>query len=520
MLMDDLQKKEILVLILCLVVGFALRFYTFDRKSLWTDEIYTFNESRYGLQDQFTHYKENPTYLQPPVFYLLTHLFYPFTKPERDLRIIPLIFGTLSIPMIYLLSRLFSPAVGLPCTLSLTFMAYHISLSQDGRSYSLLLFLGMAGLYFLIKHVKTSRKRYLIPAAISFALSFYTNYAFTPFIALFQLFWFYRTDEEGKKPVFKSILFFNGLLLLFCFSWVLFAALSYTGQSFIDPLRKDGGLDSVWKIVYNTFRDWTPNVPVTILSILLLFLLPLFSKIKRNAFILLGTFVISTGGSYLFFKLFNITHYITSRYLLNLLPLFLISIYMSLHNVELRFERYKRYLRFGLFFIVLFIASNLVILPFYYRAEKQDFRGLVEYLKNHLKEGDKIFDGDRTYTPGILHYFGIYPEGRHHVVHFKKTQEKMIELKKSFLFRDHIVTIYSSSICCSQYTEDGSRLWVVVGKEGAKEVQRNLPCSLKGYFDGSFLNFKRFPTDASMYLFLLDPKSPDERGIDIHSTDE
>ena len=325
MLMDDLQKKEILVLILCLVVGFALRFYTFDRKSLWTDEIYTFNESRYGLQDQFTHYKENPTYLQPPVFYLLTHLFYPFTKPERDLRIIPLIFGTLSIPMIYLLSRLFSPAVALPCTLSLTFMAYHISLSQDGRSYALLLFLGMAGLYFLIKHVKTSRKRYLIPAAISFALSFYTNYAFTPFIALFQMFWFYRTDEEGKKPVFKSILFFNGLLLLFFFSWVLFAALSYTGQSFIDPLRKDGGLDPVWKIVYNTFRDWTPNVPVTILSILLLFLLPLFSKIKRNAFILLGTFVISIGGSYLFFKLFNITHFITPRYLVNLLPFFLIG---------------------------------------------------------------------------------------------------------------------------------------------------------------------------------------------------
>jgi len=38
---------------------------------------------------------------------------------------------------------------------------------------------------------------------------------------------------------------------------------------------------------------------------------------------------------------------------------------------------------------------------------------------------------------------------------------------------------------------------------------------LKGYFDGSFLNLNRFPTDASMYLFLWDPKSPEERGIEL-----
>ena len=146
--MSNPKQKEILILLLCLLIGFALRFYTFDQKSLWLDEIYTFNDSRDGFKDQLKFYKENPTFLHPPLFFILTHLFYPFTKPERDLRIIPLIFGTLSIPMIYLLARSFSPSIALPCTLSLTFMTYHISLSQDGRSYSLLMFLGMAGLYF------------------------------------------------------------------------------------------------------------------------------------------------------------------------------------------------------------------------------------------------------------------------------------------------------------------------------------------------------------------------------------
>ncbi len=91
--LDKIKKKEILILCLCVLIAFALRFYTFDQKSLWIDEIHTFNDSRDGIQNQLKYYKENPTYLHPPLFFVLTHSFYPFTKPERDLRIIPLIFG-------------------------------------------------------------------------------------------------------------------------------------------------------------------------------------------------------------------------------------------------------------------------------------------------------------------------------------------------------------------------------------------------------------------------------------------
>src|SRR4030067_1497084 len=143
--MSNSKRKEILVFVLRLIIGFAVRFYTFDQKSLWVDEVHTFNESKDDLKGQLKFYKETPTHLHPPLFFVLTHQFYPFTKPERDLRIIPLIFGTLSIPMLYLLAKSFSSGIALPCALSLAFMTYHISLSQDGRSYLLLMFLGMAG---------------------------------------------------------------------------------------------------------------------------------------------------------------------------------------------------------------------------------------------------------------------------------------------------------------------------------------------------------------------------------------
>src|SRR3990172_9225595 len=118
---EPTKRRELILVLLCLIIGFALRFYTFDQRSLWIDEIHTFNDSRDDLKGQIKFYKDNPTFLHPPLFFVLTHLFYPFTSPERDLRVIPLIFGSLSIPMIYFLAQSFSSYIALPCALSLTF---------------------------------------------------------------------------------------------------------------------------------------------------------------------------------------------------------------------------------------------------------------------------------------------------------------------------------------------------------------------------------------------------------------
>jgi len=512
--MSDSKRKEIFILILCLLVGFALRFYTFDQKSLWIDEIHTFNDSRDDIRGQLNFYKENPSYLHPPLFFFLTHQFYPFTKPERDLRIIPLFFGTLSIPMIYLLARSFSPAIALPCTLSLTFMAYHISLSQDGRSYALLMFLAMAGLYFFMKHLQTSKKRYLLPAAFFFATSLHTSYSSIPFVALSQILWFYRVKEDDKKSRFFSFLILNGLILLLCLPWIIFIALNYKDQLLMDPYQAKVPI-YFGDIVYGILHDWVPHVPLMIVSVILLILFPALSKFRKNAIVLLSIFVLPVGGLYIFCKLFNINHFITSRYFISFLPLFFITLYLSINAIESKFERLKKIMRLRLLFVILFIASNLVILPLYYRSEKEDFKGLVKYLKAHLREGDKLFDSDMAYTPGILHYFGVYPEGRHYSFPYYKVSENEIEFRRSFIFQNRNYTIYYSRTCCTRYIADGSRLWIIAGNRTAKILKGNSPFVLKGYFDGSFLNFNRFPTDASIYLFLWDPKSPGEKGIDM-----
>jgi mannosyltransferase len=512
--MNKPKQKEILILLLCLLIGFALRFYNFDQKSLWVDEIHTFNQSRTVFKDQLKSYMDSPTFLYPPLFFLLSHQFYPFTKPERDLRIIPLIFGILSIPMIYLLSRLFSPSIALSCTLSLTFMAYQISLSQEGRSYSMILFLGMAGLYFFIKYLKTPERKYLFLASLFFTVLIFTSYTSFPYIVFSQLLWFYRFGEEGKKPDLYSFLIFNGLILILCSPWFIFLILNYHSQSAMNPLEPKYAI-SFLNMLYGVFHDWTPHAPLMIISITLLILLPLFSKDRTNAIILLFVFILPIGSLYLFCILFNITHFISSKYFINFLPFLFISLYMSLGAIENKFEKFKNFIRLKPIFTILFIASNLLILPLYYQSGKQDFRGLVTYLKANLQDGDKIYLGGVFLFPGVLHYFGIYPVDRQYRIPFYNVSEREIEFRISLFDQNKKFTIFYCDQCIQKYMAERGRLWIVLGGKGWTEMGKNSPFILKGYFDGSFCNFDRFPTDASIYLFLWDPKSPGEKGIEM-----
>ena len=510
-----MRTKVLLTIALLLLVGFALRFYSFDRKSFWFDEIYTYQDSRDGLRAQIEYYKERPTFLHPPLFFVLSHLFYPFSKPERDIRILPLIFGTLSIPMIFLLARQFSRGIALPCTLALTFMTYHIALSQEGRAYTFILFFGMAALYFMMKHLLTGKKLFLLPTALCYAVMFHASYSSIPYIAFSQLLWLYQPEGQLKKPTLGSFFLLQALLGLFCGPWIIFLFSHYHGQPFQDPFHhEDPG--SFWSILYGVFHDWVPHWPLMAASILLLILLPLFLKNRRNGLVLLVLFLSPIAGLYLYCRILNVTHFISSRYFINFLPFLFISLFLSVEAFEARFTHVSGILRLRLIVVLLFIASNLMILPLYYRSEKQDYRGLAHYLLENLRQGDTIFVEQVVFFTGLLHYFGLPPESRYYKISFEEFPERGMEYSKTLFYKGISFKIhYSDKACCSQFLEDGGRVWIVVGKYKAKELKRNSPTVLKGFFDGSFLNYNRFPTDASIYVFLWDPSSPNEKGIDL-----
>jgi uncharacterized membrane protein len=462
--MSHKKRNEFILLILCLFVGFALRFYSFDKKSLWLDEVYTFYDARDDLQAQIDFHKENPTSLHPPLFFVLTHLFYPPSNPERDLRIIPLIMGTLSIPLLFFLARQFFPNIALPAVLSLTLMVYHISLSQDGRPYSFVMFFGMASLYLLIQFRKTANRWYLFPTAVSYAVLLYTSYSSIPFIVFSQLFWFYQTGENDRKYSLSGFLSLVGITFLLILPWLVFVGHNYKGQALMDPFHtEDPG--SPWMILSGIVHDWAASLPLSIVSVVLLILFPFLSPNKRNALIILAVFYFPTVGLFLFCRLLGLTHFVASRYFINFLPLFLILLYASLDALQARFPRLSRSFRPLPLFLVLFIASNLMLLPLYYRSEKMDFRG-------HLQEGDKIFVMTTSLMPGILHYLGGLPAaGRRHTVDPILESGKIVGYQIPFYSQGKLATLLYSKTCCNQHVASGNRLWIVVFKWKGKEMK-------------------------------------------------
>jgi hypothetical protein len=272
---------------------------------------------------------------------------------------------------------------------------------------------------------------------------------------------------------------------------------------------------SLWNLLQSILNDWVPFAPLSVCAVILLILFPFFSKSRKDAILLLGAFALPILGLYIFCTTFNVTHFVTSRYFINFLPLFFITLYLSIGNIESRLQSARRLLRIKPLFIILFIASNFVLLPFYYRAEKQDLRGLTNFLKVGLREGDHIFVGATGYVPGILHYLGAHPAGRHHVYPYVALTENRTEYRIDFSYRAKRFSINHSNACCAQYTKDGGRVWIVMTQSDAKMIDKDFPLVLKGYFDGSFLNFAKFPMDASIYLFLWDPNSPGEKGIEM-----
>jgi hypothetical protein len=309
-------------------------------------------------------------------------------------------------------------------------------------------------------------------------------------------------------------LLLNGITFLLIVPWLVFIGLNYHGKPLMNPIQMDSS-GSIWRILYGVFHDWAGSPPLTILSILLFAFLPFFTKDKGKAFILMSVFIAPIIGLYVFCKYLKVPHFVASRYFINFLPLFLITIFTSLEAIGNKFTRIKSWFRPVLLFSLIFAVSNALILPIYYRSEKMDFRGLATHLRNQLREGDKIFVVTTALMPGILYYFGALPPSRHHKTAPIIESGQTVGYEIPFVYRDKTFSLIYSERCCNQWIREGGRLWMVVFGWKAKDMIGRTPAVLKGYFDGRFLNHDRFPADASMYLFLWDPKSSGEKGIDV-----
>ena len=116
--------------------------------------------------------------VHPPLFYLTHHFWIRlFGSSEIALRSISVFFGLLSVVALYKLGvLLFDKRVGLLAAFLLAISPWHIWISQNARSNSMLLFMVILSIYSFIRMLQTEQKKWFVWYAIITTISLYTHY--------------------------------------------------------------------------------------------------------------------------------------------------------------------------------------------------------------------------------------------------------------------------------------------------------------------------------------------------------
>ncbi|HCB23202.1 hypothetical protein A3H81_00400 [Candidatus Daviesbacteria bacterium RIFCSPLOWO2_02_FULL_38_18] len=219
------MRKVFLALILIILLAFILRFYriTSIPPSLNWDEVsigynaYSVLNSGRDEWGQFlpVHFKSYGEYKLPGQVYLSVPGIALFGLNEFGVRITPVIYGTLTVLVMFFLGRnLFSSSLaGLASAFLLVISPWHIQLTRASFESSLATFFATAGIWFLIKGFR--QQKWFVISMIPFALSVFTyNSAriFTPMFLVAMLFIYWKKLIKFKKFIVLSLIIFLALL--------------------------------------------------------------------------------------------------------------------------------------------------------------------------------------------------------------------------------------------------------------------------------------------------------------------
>lgn len=170
------NKYTVIVCVLTLAALF-LRLFHLGYNSLWGDEIATVRFVSNGLEGVWNvmYIDRRPT---PPLYYTLESITLSFLgQGEFAVRLLSAIFGAFSIPLIYLLGKeLLDQRTGTLAAGILTVLIYHIYYSQEGRCYTMLLFLFLIATLAYIRAMKTNQTKYWGIFALFSALVIWTHF--------------------------------------------------------------------------------------------------------------------------------------------------------------------------------------------------------------------------------------------------------------------------------------------------------------------------------------------------------
>jgi len=370
--------------LLCLTgIGALLRLYNLGGNSLWLDEAATLTFARQTLAGIWESTAGGE--FNPPLFYWLEHGMLVFGESEFVLRLLPALFGALTIPVVYLIGKEFRDRnAGLIAAALLAFSPFHIFYSQEARAYAPMLFVFSLALLFYVRAGRSGETRSWVLFGLFSAVAFWMHfYAIVP-VAVLVLHALVARAGEIREDV-RNVK--DSALALVVFFVATFPLLIVTVNLFLvrtasAPTFGMQGLD----VVYQTLLEASGHSIGVLVPFLLLFLLGVAGtwRVDRDGALLLAFMMVIPLAASL---LLSSRMPMVPRYLIYLLPVYFIGIASAYPALcALVRERWA---------VAIFIAAAaLVTVPFlstYYAIpQKSDWRGFSAELGRMTGEGDLV----------------------------------------------------------------------------------------------------------------------------------
>jgi len=183
-----------------LVLAVFTRLFALGKDSLWLDEAYQVVASSNSWRSILQTCIHMDTH--PPLYYLLQHFWMlVFGQSEAAVRSLSACLGIVSVLLVYLVGReLFDRRTGLIASFLLTISLMSISISQEGRPYSLLMLGTLLSFFFFIRILRAngSSKRLAFLYILANLILCYTH-IYGLFALASQWFYFLCLGKDMRK---------------------------------------------------------------------------------------------------------------------------------------------------------------------------------------------------------------------------------------------------------------------------------------------------------------------------------
>jgi tetratricopeptide (TPR) repeat protein/predicted membrane-bound mannosyltransferase len=431
------RKGQWLLLAGVILLGTVLRFCSLGAKSLWGDEI---NTAVLFVQMPLTY---SLTHLHPnnhTLYTLLAHLLTLGGISEFLLRIPAAMLGIAAIPTLYQLGRIaFGSTTGLIAAFLVAISPYHLWFSQEARGYTGVVLFSALSLYFLFQAARLGRRRYFVGFVLTTALALYVHLFAILLLGaelcilgglVLEKTWRQRRNISAILSIllpWAAALLVLGLVLV-----VLYAPLWLAFLGVIDPTHGGAYLDD---LSYTT--DWALDVPslirllqrfggsvtaqwhtATTVSIACFWLGVVmglrdrrrFASMLASLLLLPFLFIATIAAQWSNF-------YVYSRFLIFLLPIYLILVANGVNAVgTLTTEMVGRWSKASIparlaccvLTVGLLGVPSVPALHQVYDTERQDWRGVADYLKRSARPGDLVIQV-WLLQPNSLEWY-LYPD--------------------------------------------------------------------------------------------------------------